>query len=82
MNSYKPYKIGNDESPIYRSTVKQIDCIYIKKKMQKNIKNFSILMGYGLIDQAKDLLEKNIKNKLSNTEIKTLKYLESLTKKI
>lgn len=80
--SYKPYKIGNDESPIYRSTVKQIDCIYIKKKMQKNIKNFSILMGYGLIDQAKDLLEKNIKNKLSNTEIKTLKYLESLTKKI
>ena len=70
--------IGNDENPIYRSSVKQMDCIYINKKAPANAKKFSILLGYGLIDQAKSIFVK-IKKTIPKLEKRIDKYLKKLT---
>jgi hypothetical protein len=77
----KSCKIGNNENPIYRSTVNQMDCIYINKKIKNNSKKLSIFLGYGLIDQAK-IVFKKIKNKIPRLEKKINIFLEKLTKKI
>ena len=77
----KSCKVGNNENPIYRSTVNQMDCIYVNKKITNNTKKLSIFLGYGLIDQAK-IVFKKIKNKIPRLEKKINIFLEKLTKKI
>jgi hypothetical protein len=76
----KSCKVGNNENPVYRSTVNQMDCIYVNKKITDNEKKLSILLGYGLIDQAK-IVFKKIKNKIPKLEKKINIFLEQLTKK-
>ena len=73
----KPYMLGNYDNPTSRSTVYQIDCIYINNKLPHNLKKLSIYLGYGLIKQSIDVLskmnlDKQLKNKITN-HIKKLK---------
>ena len=53
------YDIGNYDNPISRSTLEQFECIYIKNKSKYNIKDLTILIGYGLSQEAKKILEKS-----------------------
>jgi FkbM family methyltransferase len=76
----KPCITGNKENPIYRSTVNQMDCIYVNKKITDSAKKLSIFIGYGLIDNA-EIVFKKIKNKIPKLEKKISIFLEQLTKK-
>jgi FkbM family methyltransferase len=76
----KPCIIGNTENPIYRSSVNQMDCIYVNKKITDSAKKLSIFLGYGLIDQAQVVYNK-IKNKIPKLEKQINIFLKNLTKK-
>lgn len=76
----KPYLVGNHENPISRSTVDQMDCIYINKSFKNNKKKISIFIGYGLIERANNLFNKIRNKKLSIIEKKINIYLKNLIK--
>ena len=53
------YDIGNYDNPISRSNLVQFECIYIKEKSKYSIKDFIILIGYGLSQEAKIIFDKS-----------------------
>ena len=53
------YDIGNYDNPISRSNLEQFECIYIKSKSSYNIKDLTILIGYGLSQEVKKILNKS-----------------------
>ena len=66
--SNSQFEKGNYDNPILRSSLEQFECIYIKDKKKYNLKDITILLGYGLLYEAKKILnQKKIKlSKLSN----------------
>lgn len=58
----KPFIYGDYHNPIIRSPLDQLDCIFVKKNKNKNLKTIAILIGYGFIIEAKLLLDKIYKN--------------------
>lgn len=57
-NTNKPFVIGDYQNPIHRSSLEQLECIYIKNKKNNNLKTLSILIGYGFLTDAKLVFEK------------------------
>ncbi len=53
------YDIGNYDNPVSRSNLEQFECIYIKEKSKYSIKDFTILIGYGLSQEAKIIFDKS-----------------------
>ena len=53
------YDVGNYDNPISRSNLEQFECIYIKEKSKYSIKDFIILIGYGLSQEAKIIFDKS-----------------------
>ena len=60
-NNFKnsSFEIGNYDNPIIRLPLEQFECIYIKEKKIYDIKDVSILLGYGLLYEVKDLLRQS-----------------------
>ena len=50
---------GPRSGSIINATLEQFECIYIKNKSKYNIKDLTILIGYGLSQEAKKILEKS-----------------------
>lgn len=74
----EPFIVGNYENPIYRSTVYQIDCIYINNSLANNQRKLSVFLGYGLIKKSFDVLKKiNLDKKL---KLKISNYIKNLSK--
>ena len=75
-NNFKnsSFEIGNYDNPIIRLPLEQFECIYIKEKKIYDIKDVSILLGYGLLYEVKDLLRQS--------RIKTRKNITLKLKKI
>ena len=55
LSSNNPYTSGDYENPSYRSPSEQMDCIYVNENI-KSEKAICILIGYGLLFEAKKLL--------------------------
>lgn len=64
LSSNNPYSSGDYDNPKFRSPSEQMDCIYINKKICSE-KAVCILIGYGLILEAKNLFDK-ISKKIPN----------------
>tara|TARA_Y100000591_G_scaffold331051_1_gene363783 strand:- start:4043 stop:4957 length:915 start_codon:yes stop_codon:yes gene_type:complete len=58
-NINSSYDSGNYDNPISRLNLEQFECIYIKEKSEYNIKDLTILVGYGLSQEAKKILSKS-----------------------
>lgn len=58
-NLNSSYDIGNYDNPISRSNLEQFECIYIKNKSKYDIKDLIILIGYGLSQETKKILDKS-----------------------
>ena len=72
-NSFKhtktntPYIYGDYYNPICRASLEQMDCIYVKNNAGENFKKLSILIGYGLLIEAKILYNK-LKKEMTHFE--------------
>jgi len=71
-----PFVYGEYQSPILRSQLEQLDCIYVKKNIPKNIRSFVILIGYGLVSEAKLFLKKNSNLFKKNKFYQIKKFIE------
>jgi FkbM family methyltransferase len=67
LSSNNPYALGDYDNPKLRSPSEQMDCIYINKNINTE-KAVCILIGYGLILEAKNLFDKILK-KIPNDRI-------------
>ena len=65
------YDIGNYDNPISRSNLEQLECIYIRDKSKYNIKDITIFVGYGLLQEVKKIFDKS-KVKCSKFEKDTI----------
>ena len=54
-----PYDVGTYDNPIARSNLEQFECIYVKDKSNYDIKDLSVLIGYGLSQEVKKIFDKS-----------------------
>ena len=73
-NINSSYDSGNYDNPISRLNLEQFECIYIKEKFKYNIKDLTILIGYGLLQEVKKIFGKS--------KIKCTKFEEDKINKI
>lgn len=58
-NINSSYDSGNYDNPISRLNLEQFECIYIKEKSKYDIKDLTILIGYGLLQEVKKIFGKS-----------------------
>jgi len=51
------FGLGNYDNPILRSPLEQFECIYVKDKNIYNVKEISILLGYGLLHEVEKIIK-------------------------
>tara|TARA_B110000008_G_C16962062_1_gene560553 strand:+ start:916 stop:1827 length:912 start_codon:yes stop_codon:yes gene_type:complete len=71
------FTIGSYDNPVLRAPLEQFECIYIKEKKNYDLKEISILLGYGFLHEVKKIIKLS-KIKLSK---KKLNLIDDFIKK-
>lgn len=57
-NSLKnqPYILGDYDNPALRAPIEQFECIYVREKKKYNLKEVTILLGYGFLHEVQKII--------------------------